>query len=553
MKRVAILLILVTAACSTSQSASKPSAPPPKAPAPADAAAAPADSTKTVSRVDPDVVEETETGYIKRLPKKDYIRVDDRHVKHPLIAQPVEFFKEDDQYYYISVAKTLPEEAAAMRAKAAQSQSAKRNPDSTPAPPGRVVSAVPLSDFENLDPRRAEASFGLEELSGTGLPEGGMWRASFRIADVNGDGIPDIVSPPARLGDGNLKIWIGDGKGHFALWPLTFTENGQALRRFSIDYGGVAVGDIDGDGHMDIVSASHGAGLVSLFGDGKGNFTVVRTGLPKRDFSAQAVALLDADGDGRLDLVASRDVVEQEPGQAVDKMQVRVYQFLGRDRGWQHLKEGIVGGFYSNCLNAWDFDGDGKQDVLTGSHYTGALTLLWKSNGDGTFAPVSFPAIEIYAYHFATAPGKFGRSGAPAFADAILMATNVPESARANAITLYSYEGGAWTRHRIWRLKDPKTSVYALAMGDMDGDGLDDIVFADNDSRRLRVLLQQADGSFVEIPESDEPQLASPGQSVRLADLDGDGRLDVVLSKTVTSADPSVKGGWSVYRNVAKR
>jgi hypothetical protein len=176
------------------------------------------------------------------------------------------------------------------------------------------------------------------------------------------------------------------------------------------------------------VSASHGAGLVSLFGDGKGGFTVVRAGLPKRDFSAQAVTLADVDGDGKLDLIASRDVVEQDAGTVVDKMQVRVYQFLGRDRGWQHLKEGIVGGFYSNCLNAWDFDGDGKQDVLTGSHYTGALTLLWKSKGDGTFAPVSFPAIEVYSYHFATAPGKFGASGAPAFADAILMATNVPRT-----------------------------------------------------------------------------------------------------------------------------
>ena len=69
--------------------------------------------TKNVSRVDPDVVEETETGYIKRLLKKQYIRIDDRHVKHPLIAQPIEFFREDDDYYYISVVKTLPEEAEA--------------------------------------------------------------------------------------------------------------------------------------------------------------------------------------------------------------------------------------------------------------------------------------------------------------------------------------------------------------------------------------------------------------------------------------------------------
>jgi len=547
-KRFAILLLLAASACSTTQPAPKPAAPPAKAPAPAAEAAPPPDPSKVLSRTDPDIVEETETGYIKRLPKNKYLKVDDRHVKHPLITQPIEFFKEDENYYYISVAKPVREELAAKGAAAPAEQ-----PHDSTRPPPRVTSAVPLSDFEDLEPRRAPAGFALEAVSDAGLPEGGMWRASFRIADVNGDGIPDIVSPPARLGDGDLKIWIGDGRGHFKLWPVTFSENGAPLKRFSIDYGGIAVGDIDGDGKMDVVSASHGAGLVSLFGDGNGGFTVVRTGLPKRDFSSQAVVLVDADGDGKLDLVTSRDGAEQEPGQSVDKMQVRVYQFLGREKGWQHLKEGIVGGFYSNCLNAWDFDGDGRQDVLTGSHYTGALTLLWKSRGDGTFAPVSFPAIEVYSYHFATAPGKFGKSGAPAFADSILMATNVPENARAAAVTLYALEGGEWKRYRLWRKKDPKTSVYGLAMGDLDGDGLDDVVFLDNDRQRVRILLQQAGGAFVEIPEEQEPLLASPGQTVRLADLDRDGRVDVVVSKTVTSADPSVKGGWSVYRNVPKR
>jgi len=551
-KRLAILLpalLLPLAACSSTRTASKPSAPPPKAPpAASDAATAAPDPTKRFSRTDPDIVEETETGYIKRLPKKDYIKVDDRNVRHPVLANPVEFFKEDENYYYISVAKVLPEESAARKAAAAQAPSH----DSTPPPP-RAKSAVPLSDFENLDPKRAEASFRLEEIADTGLPSGGMWRASFRMADMNGDGIPDIVSPPARLGDGYLKIWLGDGKGRFTPWPITYTENGQLVKRFSIDYGGVAVGDIDGDGQLDVVSASHGGGLVSLFGDGKGNFTVIRTGLPGRDFSAQAVTLLDADGDGKLDLVASRDSVDQEPTQAVDKMQVRVYQFLGRGKGWQHLKEGIVGGFYSNSLHSWDFDGDGRQDVLTGCHYVGGLSLLWRNLGNGTFEPVTFPAIEVYAYHFATVPGKFGKAGAPAFADSILEATNIPENARVNAVTLYSYEGGEWKRHRLWRMKDPKATVYALAMGDMDGDGLDDVVFADNDARRLRVLMQQADGSFTEIPEDQEPALNSPGQWLELVDLDHDGRLDVVLSKTITSGDPSVPGGWSVYRNVSKR
>ena len=52
--------------------------------------------------------------------------------------------------------------------------------------------------------------------------------------------------------------------------------------------------------------------------------------------------------------------------------------------------------------------------------------------------------------------------------------------------------------------------------------------------------------------ESEEPTLDSPGQCVRLADLNGDGRLDVVVSKTVSSSNPNERGGWNVYLNRVK-
>jgi hypothetical protein len=539
-KRIPLLLLLAAAACtSTPSSSTRPAAPPPASPGPAAAGG-------SLSRVNPNIVEETETYYVERLPKAEYVRIDERHVRHPLVAKAIEFFKEDDSYYYIQIEKVLPEEAEAkrlQREKAQQSRPQGTTPQHSTAP-----SKVPLADFEDLSPARISGRLHLESVKATGLPDAGMWRASFAVADVNGDGIPDIVAPPNRLGSGRLKVWIGDGQGAFAEWPLSYTEGEKAAERFSVDYGGVAVGDIDGDGKMDIVVASHSAGLVSLFGDGKGGFRIVREGLPRRDFSSQAVALVDADGDGKLDIVTSRDVLDSEPNQPIDKMQVRVYLNRGSE-GWERQTEGIIGGFYSNCLTAWDYDGDGRKDVLTGSHYTGALTLLWKNLGDGTFQGVSVPAIEIYAYHFATAPGTYGKDRTPAFADSFLMQTNVPENARAYGISLYAFRDGAWTRHRLWRKKDPKSTVYGMAMGDLDRDGLDDVVFADSDQRRVRVLFQQPDGTFVEAAESEEPPLDSPGQCVRLADLNRDGRLDVVVSKTVSSSNPNERGGWNVYLN----
>ena len=494
-----------------------------------------------LSRTNPNIVEEDETHIVERFPKDEYIRVDDRHFRHPLIPQSVEFYREDENYYYVYTFKRSPELDQAERL---------LHPTPTPRQPRPGTTAIPgppATDFDDLLPARAPSRIRLEPVAATGLPKAGLWRSSFVIADVNRDGIPDIVAPTSRIGDGKLHIWLGNGKGGFSEWPLKYIVNGKLDPSFSIDYGAVAVGDIDGDGNLDVVTASHYAGLVSLFGDGKGTFRVVRTGLPRRDFSAQAIVLLDADGDGKLDIVASADT---SPADTRAADQVRVY--LYRPNGWEFKAAGISGGFYSNSLAAWDFDGDGKKDVLTGSHIVGALTLLWRSLGDGTFAPVRFPGIEIYAYHFATAPGTFGKEHRPAFADAYYMLTNQPQEARAPGITVYSFENGAWTRHRVWRKRSGRSAQYALAMGDLDGDGLDDIVFPDSDVDRLRIFFQKPDGSFVEMPENEEPKLDSQGQCVRLADLDGDGRLDIVLSKTVPSYRNENPGGWDVWLNKAK-
>jgi hypothetical protein len=519
-------------ACSSSRTSASPSAS--SAPAPA-----PTPTPGILTRIDPNVVEETETYVIHRLPKKDYVRVDERRIRHPNIQGSIEFFKEDDEYYYIQTQKRIPEEEALK-------QRAEEEKQTTAPQPTAAYEGPPLSDFEDLAPPRVEGRLKLRKVASPGLPDGGMWRASFVVADMNRDQIPDVISPPPRVGDGTLHIWLGDGKGSFAEWPLTFTQGGEQ-KPFSIDFGGVDIGDIDGDGNLDVVTASHGFGLVSLFGDGKGSFRIVREGLPRRDFSSQTIALLDADGDGKLDIVASRDIQVQDAAE-VDRKQVRVYINRG-SKGWQFKEDGLVGAFYSNTLHAWDYDGDKKKDVLTGSHQIGALTLLWKNRGDGSFEGVRFPEIESYAYHFATAPGTFGSRRVPAFADAFYMFTNEPKIVRALGITVYSFQDGTWRRHRVWRKKEGRSTQFALAMGDLDRDGLDDVVFADSQVRRLRVFFQRSDGSFVEMAEKDEPAIDSPGQCIRLADLDGDGRLDILLTKTISSMSPGDPGGWSVFLN----
>jgi hypothetical protein len=408
---------------------------------------------------------------------------------------------------------------------------------------------MPPEDFEDLNPPRATGRFRLEPVAQSGLPALGMWRHSFVIADVNGDRVPDIVSPPARLGgDPSLHIWLGNGQGRFARQKLTYTEGGKP-KLLSGGYGGVAVGDIDGDGKLDVVMAAHSGGLYALFGEGEGRYDVVRKGLPVREFSTQAVVLTDVNGDGKLDIVASLDTYDMDRGPEWAPDQLRVYLYDG-NRGFTYAPEALIDAAHSNCLAAWDYNGDGRLDVLTGSQIYGAVQFLWKNDGNGRFSTGFFPEIEIHGFHFAMAPGTYGKQRVPAFADAFNRSTRSPVRLQAEGVTVYSYESGAWTRHRIWRKKSGKSALFALAMGDLDGDGLDDVLFPDSEAGRLRIFLQSPEGGFAEASEQQEPALTSPGQCIRVADLNGDGRLDIVLSQTYRGGTQD-RGGWTVYLNKA--
>jgi len=92
-----------------------------------------------------------------------------------------------------------------------------------------------------------------------------------------------------------------------------------------------------------------------------------------------------------------------------------------------------------------------------------------------------------------------------------------------------------------------------VAMGDLDGDGLDDVVFPDVEEGRVRIFFQEPNGTFVEANREEEPVLDSTPSCVRLVDLNGDGRLDIVIEKTLASSRASDNGGWDVYLNMGNR
>jgi hypothetical protein len=534
------VILLASAACTSSSSKA---APPAKAEVPVGYRYDVPEAKKN-----PRVVEETDTYFVERYKKDELIRMDETHVRLPIMTAGIPFYREDADFYYIRTEKISPEEQAAMdeaaRRKMEESQRVVK-----PVTHGTSVSApIIAADFETLAPRRANAGVRFRR-AGSGLPDRGQFRENIAVVDFDGDGHLDIVTTPPRDTSGLIAlVYLGDGKGGFTGRKIDVVDARGNPVKVGIGYGGVVVADFDGDGKLDLATASHAGGVHVLLQRDNFRFQTDDGGLP-RNFSSQALAAFDVDGDGRTDLVVSRDSSDLALTGKIDKQQVRVLRNEG-SAGWKVVEDGLVGGYYSNHVFSFSYSGGPRPDLLAGCNYLGGTILTWKNEGDGHFVPAPFDALESYANHTAVAPGTFGPDRRPAIADFYAKFGGGRPPLKANGINIYVRNREGWAKVPIWRQKDSKGRLtVGLAMGDLDGDGLDDVVFPDPELRKLRIFYQTAQGGFQEAPEALEPALDSVVADVRIADLNGDGRNDIVLSKTVYSESPKDPGGLEVLIN----
>jgi adhesin/invasin len=337
------------------------------------------------------------------------------------------------------------------------------------------------------------------------------------VADLNGDGHPDLAIGTAN----GIDILLNNGNGAFGAG--TYYASGVA-GDFSGQ--GIAIGDLNGDKKPDVVVTEENAGFIIFLNQGGGVFK--ETGVVSGPFvsATSNILLADINNDKKLDAV-------------VPDAFGNVYTFLGTGKGTF-----TTGGAYAlevygsgNSLVALgDFNNDGALDLLdTANNTTSSVSL---GRGDGTFQTAQFYNFAGPSQAQTMVVADFNGDGFPDVA-----AQGIPNG---SVGVILGSSHGALTAKPVYTTVCTNCFVYGIAAGDVNGDGKQDLVATTSVNNTVSVMFGTGTGKFGK-PKNYPTGASAQEMQIYLVDVNGDGKLDIVTSNADGSISVLVNKGSGTF------
>ncbi len=379
------------------------------------------------------------------------------------------------------------------------------------------------------------------------------------IGDVDGDGIADVIiaAPRAETSLGGVLLYRSSARG-IAGQPVALLGVDGANGRFGAAL--TTVGDVDGDGLADLVVGAPEtflrSGRAYVFAGRTGEWSASRVHLvrgidePESFFGAAIAALGDTNGDGFADIAIAQWGASEQAG--------RVLVFNGSAQGLSETptvtlqgSNGDAEAFGASIAGAGDVNGDGFADLVVGAaaasnHAGRAYVFLGGAAGIASDAARVIEPVDAGDGAFGDSVASAGDVNGDGFADVAIAAPR----ANGGSGRVHVYLGSTFGlgARPVATLAPPDASAdgahfgSAIAAGDVNGDGFDDVVIgADR-------VASRAGAAFVYFGSAAAPPIlqATPNATLRagddaggaarfgasvsvVGDLDADGHGEIVV------------------------